>query len=175
MGPTGKQYQRPEPHFRPRRVSAPAAEPASNNDAFEATLATAMRFHREGKLGEAEAIYRQALEAKPDRSDLLHHLGLIAYQRGDSAAAVDLIGKAIARDPNHANPHANLGMALAHLGKLDAAVAAYRKAIALDPDHAAAAHINLGLGVKGCDIHVHGRSVEDCNSLFISILIQFEC
>jgi protein O-GlcNAc transferase len=106
-------------------------------------LEQASTLHRAGRLTEAEQLYRQILDIKPDHADSLHLLGVIAHQRGRSETAVDLIGKAIKVDDRSADFHSNIGSALHALGRLDDAEAHYGRAIELDANHLDA-HNNLG-------------------------------
>ncbi len=69
-------------------------------------------------------------------------MGTLAYQRGQFAAAAELLACAIAANPNVAHYHNNLGSALLELGRADEAIAAYEKSLGLDPDFADA-HRNL--------------------------------
>jgi tetratricopeptide (TPR) repeat protein len=108
----------------------------------------AIRLHRAGRLNEAEGLYRQILAREPDHAESLHLLGVIAHQGGHNEAAVDLIGKAIARNDGVADFHCNIGNALHALGRLAEAEVHYRRAIDLDPDHADA-HNNLGNALMG--------------------------
>ena len=108
------------------------------------SIETAMRFHNEGRLSEAESIYRQILKAEPDQPQALHLLGLIAHQMGRSDIAVDLIGRSITIDPKYTEAYGNLGLVTMALGNLDEAVLIFQKALALDPDYAEA-NANLGL------------------------------
>jgi len=39
-----------------------------------------------GRLAEAEALYRQILEQRPDSADALHFLGIVLAQRGELGA-----------------------------------------------------------------------------------------
>src|SRR5579864_797138 len=55
----------------------------------------AVAHHQTGALIEAERQYRHLLTLAPNHADSLHNLGLIAFQRGDAAAAVELFDKAI--------------------------------------------------------------------------------
>lgn len=103
----------------------------------------AILHHKNGRMKEAEVIYRQILAAQPHHADALHMLGLIASQVGRNDVAVDLIRKAISFAPNRTEFHYNLGNALGELGWLDGAVAAYRRILELRPDMAQA-HGNLG-------------------------------
>ena len=103
---------------------------------------SALAQHQAGRLDRAEAIYRKVLRRAPDHVDTLHHLGIIAYDRGRHEDAVQLISGALARAPEFAEAHLSHGRALRALSRLDEAAAAYRRAIALRPDNAFA-HCNL--------------------------------
>ncbi len=111
-------------------------------------LNTALQHHQAGRLQEAEALYRQILQAQPEHPDALHLLGVIAHHVGRHQIAVDLIGKAIALNPAVAEYHNNLGEACRALGKSQEATASYGRALALKPDFAEA-HYNLGILLKG--------------------------
>ena len=106
-------------------------------------LETALAHHRQGRLHEAEALYRQVLASEPNQADALHLLGLVAHQTGHSEQAIELIGRAIAARGNVAEFHNNLGEAYRTLGRFDEAIAAYEQAIRLAPAFAEA-HNNLG-------------------------------
>ena len=93
----------------------------------------ALQHHEAGRLPEAEALYRQVLQAQPDHPDALHNLGMIACQVGRYDVAVDCIGRAIAGDPSRAEFCNNLGDACRRWGKLDEALASYQRAVALNP------------------------------------------
>jgi len=106
-------------------------------------LTQAVRLHQAGSLAEAERLYRQILAIQPDHADGLHLLGLIAYQSGRPALAVDCISKALAAKPDFPEAYSNLGNVLKWQGRLDESVACFRKALALKPDFAEA-YNNLG-------------------------------
>ena len=94
-------------------------------------LQAALEHHQAGRLPQAEAIYQQILQVKPDHPDALHFLGLIAHQLNKDAIAVDLIGKAISVNPSEPMYYTNLGTALEAQGKLEEAAACHNKALAL--------------------------------------------
>jgi predicted O-linked N-acetylglucosamine transferase (SPINDLY family) len=96
-------------------------------------FAVALQHHHAGRLQEAEALYRQILQARPDHPDALHNLGMIAYQVGRYDVAVDCISLAIKGDPSRAAFHNNLGEAYCRWGRLDEALASYQRALALSP------------------------------------------
>ncbi|MFZ0277398.1 MAG: tetratricopeptide repeat protein [Candidatus Sulfotelmatobacter sp.] len=110
---------------------------------IEAMLSGALRYHRAGRLAEAEQIYRQILAIDTHHADSLHLLGMIEYQAGRREAAVSMIGKAIAVNQTVAAYHSNLGTVFQAQGRLDEAAASYERAMALQPE-LAEAHYNLG-------------------------------
>jgi predicted O-linked N-acetylglucosamine transferase (SPINDLY family) len=107
-------------------------------------IQTAMQHHQAGRLQEAEALYRQILQAQPDNADALHFLGLLAHHVGRHEVAVELIGKAIAITPSVAAFHNNIGEAYRAQRNGEEAANCYRRAITLKPDYADPYH-NLGL------------------------------
>jgi protein O-GlcNAc transferase len=107
-------------------------------------LDQALAHHQAGRFNEAEALYRQILQARPDDADALHLLGVLAHQVGDHEEAVTKIKRAIAINPRIPEYHNNLAEALRALGELAAATAAYRGALRLRADFPEA-HNNLGL------------------------------
>ena len=110
-------------------------------------LGDAIALHQQGKLGQAEVIYRQFLEIEPRSADALHLLGVIAFQTGSHQSSVEMIDRAIEINPNVASYYSNRGISLQKLKQLDAAVASYDKAIALKPDYAEA-YSNRGNALK---------------------------
>jgi len=97
-------------------------------------LQTAIGHHQAGRLPEAEQIYRQILSTAPQHSDAWHLLGVMAYQVGKYAAAIELSGRAVALQPSIAAYHANLGEAYRASGDLAKAEPALLRAIELDPN-----------------------------------------
>jgi len=104
----------------------------------------AIQHHRAGRLGEAEALYRQILATQPTHTEALHHLGVIAQQVGRHDLAVEWIGKAIVLNPNNPFAHYNLAEACRTIGRPDEAVAALHRALQLKPDYPEA-YLNLGV------------------------------
>lgn len=96
-------------------------------------LEQAVSLHRQGRLGEARALYLQIQKTQPDLAEPWHLLGVMAHQLGKSQDARELISKAIQLDPAPAKPHYNLGIALQALGALDAALNAADQALKRDP------------------------------------------
>jgi predicted O-linked N-acetylglucosamine transferase (SPINDLY family) len=110
---------------------------------LQSALELATQRHREGKLREAESIYRQILMNDPRQTDALQGLGLLAYQVGQKEAALKLIEEAISIEPQVARYHGHRGMVLAAMGRSQDALDALRHSLALQRD-IAEVHNNLG-------------------------------
>ena len=100
------------------------------------TLRQAVALHRRGQLEQAQAKYEEVLAVQPAHFDALNLSGVIALQRGNSAAALELLGKAIEIDPNNATVHFNRGAVLQQLNRPEESLASYDQAIAVKPDYA---------------------------------------
>lgn len=79
---------------------------------LKALLADAVAHHRAGRLADAETLYRQARAAAPRHFDVLHLSGLLAYQQGNAAAAIDWLTRAHRIDRKSAVCEMRLGLAL---------------------------------------------------------------
>jgi tetratricopeptide (TPR) repeat protein/SAM-dependent methyltransferase len=118
-----------------------------------ATLFTlAVRHHQAGQLFEAENLYRQVLASDRKHVASLHHLGIIALQRGQAQVAADMIGRAIAINDRIPDYHYNMAFALHALGRSGEAVGHYQQAVKLKPDYVEA-HTNLGNVLRDLGSH----------------------
>ncbi len=113
----------------------------------EQWLERAAALHRQGRLDEAELLYRRVLDVVPDHPDALHLLGVAALQRGDAARACRWIAQAAARLPEVAAVFHNWAEAARLSGDAVTAVQAARRAVALAPQWADA-HNHLGLALQ---------------------------
>jgi Flp pilus assembly protein TadD len=138
QGPAGG-----EPLSHPATAVPAGVDPAAIGQMFDA----AMQNHQQGRMAEAENLYRQILAVDANHVDSLHMLGVLAYQAARPEAAIDLIGRAIALQGDNAIFHNNLGEAYRYLGRLDDAIAHFTRATDLDP-YAAEGHMNLGNAFK---------------------------
>ena len=107
-------------------------------------LIQAERCRREGRLAQAQALCRRALEAEPALAEAEHLLGIIAHQSGKLAEAIEHVRRAIAIKPDVALYHANVGEMCRLAGRVEDAMVAGERAVALDPN-AAGAWNNLGI------------------------------
>lgn len=110
-------------------------------------LQAALQQYQQGDFQAAERLCRKVLEIRPNDSDALHLLGIIAFQSGKGDVAIDLISRAITIRPDIFDYHNNLGLVLRAQGKPPAAEAHFRKAVQLKPE-SALAHNNLGLALR---------------------------
>ena len=125
---------------RAQTKTAPKVAPSSPTNAalIQQLFGKALQHHQNGRLAEAEALYRRILAADSRHADALHLLGVIGHQVGRNDVAVDLIGKAIDVNGTVAAYHSNRGIALKDLGRIDDALASYDAALRIRPDFAQA-------------------------------------
>lgn len=92
----------------------------------------AVEHHQSGRLAEAEPHYREALTHAPKHPHALQLLGLLAYQTGRHALAVEMLRKAITIEPR-SEYVVNLSQAYRGLGDLKSCLEACRRAVQLGP------------------------------------------
>ena len=100
-----------------------------------ADIARATELHRNGRLAEAEPLYRAVLQAVPDHFDALHLLGVLEGQNARFGAALALLERAVAIQPGSAAAHNNLGNTLAGMQRYADALAAFDRALALKAEN----------------------------------------
>src|SRR5258705_228882 len=132
---------------RPMKDSGQAAHPMHR-------LRQAIALHQQGQLGQAEALYRDVLDAAPENSDALHFLGVLESQRGRPDIGLPLIDRAIAINPSNVPALYNRGNILRDVERLDDALASYDRVLALKSDHVGA------LNNRGVILHDLGRYSE---------------
>ena len=118
------------------------------SEAFE----TALSLHRQGRLREAEALYRAVLKAEPDHAGSLHHLGVTRAQQGALDEAIRLIRWAVEKQPDSAEAHNDLGVALESAKRYAEAVPCYEQALRLKLDYPQAS-FNLGNALQALERH----------------------
>ena len=101
---------------------------------LQSLLQNALAHHRAGRLAEAEPLYRQLRAAAPRHFDVLHLAGLLAYQQGKIAEAVDLLGRAHKADARHAVCEMRLALALLAASQPADAEKHLRHAVQTKPD-----------------------------------------
>jgi tetratricopeptide (TPR) repeat protein len=111
-----------------------------------------LALHQQGRVAEAEPLYREVLRFDANHPDALHLLGLIVHQAGRLDEAIPLIRRAAQRRPGDANIQHNLGVLLKAGGDAKRAIVHYRNALATAPQFAEA-HNNLGVALRELGRH----------------------
>jgi predicted O-linked N-acetylglucosamine transferase (SPINDLY family) len=110
-------------------------------------LDLALQHHRAGNQAQAEHLYRAILQVDPHQVDVLHLLGLLAYQAGQYEAARTSLASALCLQPDCPEMHNDLGVVLKSQEKLEEAAASLRQALRFKPDYPEA-YMNLGVVLK---------------------------
>ena len=97
----------------------------------------------QGKLREAEVIYRELIAAGTNNHIVYGNLAVICGKEERFEEMIDLLGQSLQLNKNYPNAHNFLGVALKAQGKIDSAIASYIKALELNPNYSEA-HNNLG-------------------------------
>jgi len=127
------------------------------------TFEQAQAFERDGRISEAEGLYRGLLAAYPGQPALLHRLALLLKGRGALTEAESLLRRAIVGTPREASLHNNLANVLRAGERFSDAIPVYRKAIELNPQYAEAFY-NLGICLEDLNqldeaLAMHRRSI----------------
>ncbi|MBR1777085.1 MAG: tetratricopeptide repeat protein [Alphaproteobacteria bacterium] len=111
---------------------------------FNLVLNNAVRLHEQGRLDEAEAMYRQLLEIAPEQTDVLHLLGMLALQKKSFDSAVELLYKAVRLAPDVVAYEFTLAQALQDSGHPKEALEHYKSVLKKD-DSLPEAYHNMGI------------------------------
>ena len=79
---------------------------------MEITIQQAVTVHQEGKLEEAEKLYREILKTNPNHLDANNNLGVLLKDTGRLDEAEASYKKAIELKPDYAEAYNNLGITL---------------------------------------------------------------
>ena len=102
------------------------------------TIEQAIQLHQQGRLIDAERLYREVLRVSPRDFEALHRLGVLKAQQGKPDEAVRLIESALAVDRTSVPAYLNCALVLVGAGRHADALAAYDRALAIDPRNASA-------------------------------------
>ena len=91
--------------------------------------------HRQGRIAEAAAHYREALRLEPDFVVAWSNLGLTGLALGELGEAARCQREALRLNPDFADAHNNLGMVHYQLGRLAEAENCFRGGLRLRPDY----------------------------------------
>jgi predicted O-linked N-acetylglucosamine transferase (SPINDLY family) len=90
--------------------------------------------HRQGRLDQAEQLYKEILLSQPRHFEAIQMLAMIAAQRWHFAAAVEWFDRALTIKPGDTSLLNNRGVALVELKRLDESVESFDQAIRIEPD-----------------------------------------
>jgi protein O-GlcNAc transferase len=125
------------------RSQQPSTSQPSETGTLEQVFVQAGSLHAQGRLDQAEGLYKAILEVDQDHLGSLHNLAILCFQRGRYNDAVALTRGVLRLRPDLAVAHNTLGVALRRLGRLEEAEACCRQALRLEPEYAEA-HNTLG-------------------------------
>jgi tetratricopeptide (TPR) repeat protein len=103
----------------------------------------AIQHHQDGRLTEAEVLYRSILGSEPNHPVANNLLGFIAFQTGHPDDAIRQISKSISAQPAYTDAYINMAIVLDSVGRTEEALTCCKKTIALDPN-SVQGHFNLG-------------------------------
>ena len=103
-----------------------------------ATLLAAIRHQQAAHYAAAETLYREVLADAPDHPHAIYLYGLLQLGTGQTAAAVNSLGRAASLRPWHLAARLGLGRALLAEGQAAGALAAAETVLAQEPGNAQA-------------------------------------
>jgi tetratricopeptide (TPR) repeat protein len=109
-----------------------------------AKIQQALAFCQQGQFTRAEQVCREIVSSRPNNTDALHILGLVALETQKFTSAVELLSRVVKIDPRYATAFVNRGSALQALGQWEPALESYAQALELDAN-LAEAHYNCGV------------------------------
>jgi tetratricopeptide (TPR) repeat protein len=89
----------------------------------------------QGRLDEALACYRKALQIEPRIPEPLNNIGYVLAAKGQYAEAVPYFQQALKAEPGFVEGHYNLGKALEKLGRVQEAKNEFKQVLNARPDH----------------------------------------
>ncbi len=98
----------------------------------------AVALHQQGRLAEAETLYRESLMREPGLFGPRYYLGVMRMQQGRFEEAAAFLREALRLREQDLHTLVNLGMALRHLGRPGEALPPLARALELRPDLAEA-------------------------------------
>ena len=105
---------------------------------MEKTINNAILAHKEGRLKDAEYLYREILENEPKHVDANHNLGLLLISLNKSAEAIPLLKIAVETNPSIEQFWVSYTTALINEKQFEEAEKISKKAIILKPKFVAA-------------------------------------
>jgi predicted O-linked N-acetylglucosamine transferase (SPINDLY family) len=101
---------------------------------MQSSIEHGISLHQQGRMAEAEAVYRSILARDPRHFDALHMLGLIRFQNGFAGEARDLVSRAVELRPKSAPALSALMVILLTLGQGEQALTVSDRILAINPN-----------------------------------------
>lgn len=120
----------------------------------------ALTLHHEGKLKEAESVYKTLLDFFPNQVEVLTPFATLLMQIGRHQEGVKQLKKSLTLNPRQSGALYNLGVELQKQGQLEEALNAYEQALQLEPQNTNA-WLNLGNTLK--DLQQHQAAIQSFN------------
>lgn len=98
------------------------------------SAAEAQQLLRAGRVAEAEAAFKQILDADPDNTEALNVTGLLALGDGATGRAIALLSRAAKQQPDDPLTQHHLGLAQEAAGDLAAAIGCQQRALRAAPE-----------------------------------------
>ena len=117
------------------KSQASRKKPAQSSADQSAKEQQAFALVNQGKLQEAEAIYRELISAGTGNHIVYGNLAAICLIQSRHDKSIPLLRKALQLEPNQPEAHNNLGIALKEQGYLTYAIASYSTALELKPNY----------------------------------------
>src|SRR3546814_13612095 len=99
----------------------------------EQALESGVQLHRQGRLADAEQLYRWVLERDSQNTNALNLLGLVGFQTNHIDDAITLFLRAIAANPNIADFYVKLAQCYTAQGHHEPAIETMRGATGKTP------------------------------------------
>ncbi len=112
----------------------------------------AKKLHSNGRLLEADKIYKKLLKKKPNDTSILYLYGTLCAQLERYDAAVKYLKKLLSKDPQHTEAYNSLGLALQGLGDFFSARECFCKALKCNDTYADALRNLVNLLYENGDI-----------------------
>ena len=133
--------------FSASKPAAPQPQITRSSADHAAKEQQAVALINQGKLQEAEEIYRKLIAEGTKNHITYGNLAAFCGMQGKFDELIELLKKSLEIKPNDPDAHNNLGIALKKQGDLDAAIASFNTALQLKPNYPDA-HNNLGIALK---------------------------
>jgi Flp pilus assembly protein TadD len=136
------------PHFR-RALELHSGFPGARHNLAVALTKQGEDLAGVGRLDDAIATFREALQQTPSSADVHEDLGLVLFAAGRVDDAVAAYREALRLNPGLAEAHDSLGMAYLAQHNVAEATLEFKEALRLDPQIAEAQHALAGLHAVG--------------------------